>query len=52
MKQHSIQQKGFRTKLFEGAPTGLETLMVELKTTASTRGWNKLFMILMNVGTG
>ena len=36
MKQHSIQQKGFTAKLFEGTQTGLETLMVELETAAST----------------
>ena len=52
MKQHSIQQKGFTTKLFEGTPTSLESLMIELEMTASTWGWNKLFMIRMNVSPG
>ena len=52
MKQHSIQQKGFTEKLFEGTPTSLENLIVDLIMTASTRGWNKLFMIRMNVSPG
>jgi hypothetical protein len=36
MKQHSIQKKGFTTKLYEGTPKGLESFMIELETTAST----------------
>ena len=52
MKQHLIQQKGFTQKLFKGTPIGLENLMVDLETTASTRGWNKLFMIQMRINPG
>ena len=52
MKQNSIQQKGFTTKLFGGTPMSLESLIIKLETRASTRGWNKLFMIQMNVSPG
>ena len=52
MKQHSIQQKGFTTKLYKGTPNALESFMIKLETTASTRGWNSLFMIRMNVSPG
>ena len=52
MKQHSIQQKVFTTKCFDGTTTSLENHMVKLEITASTQGWNKLFMIGMNVSPG
>ena len=49
MKQHSIQQQGFETKIFDGTLTSLETLKVDIETTAGTQGWNKLFMMCMNI---
>ena len=52
MKQHSIQQKGFTEKLFDGASGSIESFTIELETTSRTRGWNSLFMIRMNVSPG